>query len=519
MFDFIIKDGQVIDGSGAPPVRADVGIKDGRIAAVGMLDGEATETIDAAGLIVAPGFIDMHSHSDFALLVNPLAESKVRQGVTTEVIGNCGSSAAPVKEETLDLLKEQVDLDSLEIEWDWLSMDDYLDRLKERGVALNVIPLIGHGTVRAAVMGFDDRVPTEAELAEMKNLIIQAMEDGARGLSTGLIYAPGCYARTEELIELSKVVAGYGGIYSSHIRGEGKTLIDAVTEAIRIGQEAGLAVQISHHKAAGQENWGKVTQSLELIDRARAAGLDISADQYPYIAASTGLSASLPPWMHVGGKVGLLERLRDPMVRRRLRQEMTVPTGHWENVKISYCKINKGYEGMSVQEVAALRGTDPHETVFDLLLAEEATVGIVSFAMTEADVRTVMQHRAVMIGSDGSALATYGILNRGKPHPRNYGTFPRVLGKYVREEKILSLEGAIRKMTALPAEKLGLKDRGMIAEKMWADITIFNRENVRDNATYIDPHRYPDGIEYVLVGGSVVIERGEHTGTLAGRVL
>jgi len=519
MFDIIIKNGLVIDGSGVPPVQGDVGIKDGRIEAIGIFNGEAAETIDASGLIVAPGFIDMHSHSDFPLLVNPQAESKIRQGVTTEVIGNCGASAAPVTEERLELLKEQIDLKSLELEWDWLTMGEYLTRLKVQGVALNVVPLIGHGTIRAAVMGFDDRAPTDAELRAMKWLITQAMSDGAWGLSTGLIYAPSFYANTTELIELSRVVAEYGGIYSSHIRGEGKTLIDAVTEAIKIGREAGLPVQISHHKATGRENWGKVVQSLELIDRARETGFDVTADQYPYIAASNALSASLPGWIHVDGKTKLLEQLRDPAVRQRLHKEMIKPAGYWENVKISYCKRNKDYEGMSVQELAALRRSDPLETVFDLLVEEEATVGIVHFAMSEEDVCTVMQHPAVMVGSDGSALATYGVLHRGKPHPRSYGTFPRVLGKYARNEKIIPLEEAVRKMTTLPAGKLGIADRGRLAERMWGDITIFNRDTVRDTATFTDPHRYPDGIEYVLVNGTVVVEQGEHTGKLAGRVL
>ncbi|MCL0059040.1 D-aminoacylase [Dehalococcoidia bacterium] len=519
MFDIIIKGGQVIDGSGAPPVRADVGTKDGQIEAVGIFNGEAARTIDAAGFIVAPGFIDMHSHSDFPLLVNPRAESKIRQGVTTEVIGNCGSSAAPVTKERLDLIKGQTDLESLELEWDWLTMKEYLARLKKQGIALNVVPLIGHGTIRAAVMGFDDRAPTEAELTAMKGLVVQAMQEGARGLSTGLIYAPSFYANTEELIELSKAVAECGGIYSSHIRGEGKTLLDAVTEAIKVGHKAGIPVQISHHKATGRENWGKVRQSLEMIDRARDAGLDVTADQYPYIAASNSLSDSLPGWMHVGGKEKLLARLRDPAVRKRLRQEMAKSAGYWENIKIAYCKINKDYEGMSVQELADLGGSDPLEAVFELLIKEEATVSIVHFAMSEGDVRTVMQHPAVMIGSDGSALATSGVLYRGKPHPRNYGTFPRVLGKYVRKEKILPLAEAVRKMTSTPAEKLGLKDRGRIAEGLWADITVFEPQIICDRATYTDPHRYPDGIEYVLVNGTVVIERGEHTGRLAGRVL
>lgn len=516
----VINNGLIVDGTGRAAFKGTIAIRGERIIGVGeVVNSDCAKTIDASGLVVAPGFIDMHSHSDFPLLVNPRNESKIRQGVTTEVIGNCGASAAPVTEEKLDLLKEQADLDSLELEWDWLTMGEYFARLKGQGTALNVVALIGHGTVRAAVMGFDDRAPTATKLGSMKDLIEQAMRDGAWGISTGLIYAPSFYADTEELIELSKVVAECGGIYASHIRGEGNTLLDAVSEAITIGQEAGLPVQLSHHKATGKANWGKVVQSLELIDRARAEGFDVTADQYPYIAASNGLADSLPGWMHVGGKVELLNRLRDPAVRKRLCQEMKKSQGYWENVKIAYCKINKDYEGMSIEAVAGLRKVDVYEAVFDLLREEEATVGIVHFCIAEEDVLTVMQHKAVMIGSDGSALATYGVLNRGKPHPRSYGTFPRVLGKYVREEKILSLEEAIRKMTSLPAKKLGLAGRGLLAEGMQADITVFDPQTVRDRATYIDPHRYPDGIDYVLVNGTVVIEQGEHTGKLAGRVL
>lgn len=519
MFDIIIKGGEVVDGTGASPFSADVGIRDGRIGAVGSLETKAAQVINARGLLVAPGFIDMHSHSDLALLLNPRAESKIRQGITTEVIGNCGSSPAPAKEETLDLLKAELDIESLQLHWDWLSMGEYLKRLEKQGIALNIVPLIGHGTIRTAVMGFENRAPNDAEMKEIKELIRQAMEEGAFGLSTGLIYAPGSYAETDELIELSRVVAGYNGIYCSHIRGEGDTLLVAVEEAIRIGREAGLRVQLSHHKAVGKKNWGKVKESLEMIDSARESGLDVNADQYPYVATSNALSDALPSWMHEGGKESMLGRLKDPTVRERIRKEMKIREGYWEDTRIAYCETHKECEGKSIQEIAGLRKVDPFTATFDLLEEEKAVVQIVRFGLSEDDVRTVMKHPAVMIGSDGSALAIYGALSRGKPHPRNYGTFPRVLGKYVREEGVVSMEEAIRKMTALPAQKLGLRDRGLIREGMFADITIFDPERVRDKATFTDPHQYPVGIEYVLVGGTPVIEKGEHTERLHGRVL
>ena len=519
MFDILIQGGRVIDGAGTPSFSADVGIKAGKIAAVGALTEASAKRIDAPGLVVAPGFIDMHSHSDIALLANPRAESKIRQGVTTEVIGNCGESAAPLTPRMLADFKAESELDKLQIELDWLSMGEYLAKLAKQGIALNVVPLIGHGTVRAAVMGYENRRPTPLEMQAMKTLVAQAMQEGAFGMSTGLIYAPSYYADTEELIELSQVAAQYGGLYCSHIRGEGDRLIEAVTEAITIGKESGAAVQLSHHKAVGKANWGKVKHSLALIDQARASGFDVTADQYPYIAASNSLSASLPPWMHEGSKDELLKRLTDPQVRARLRQEMAVREGYWEDTKISYCPGRPEYEGLSLQEIAELRGADPYETTFDLLCEEEAGVRVVRFGMSEEDVHTVMQHPMVMVGSDASALAPYGVLCQGKPHPRSYGTFPRVLGKYAREEQVISIEEAVRKMTSLPAQKLGLRDRGKLQAGMWADITIFQPETVRDKATYLDPHQYPCGIEYVLVNGKPVIIRGEHSGELPGKTL
>jgi len=530
MFDVIIKNGRVVDGAGNPWYKADIGITADRIVQIGRLDKEeATTVLDARRLIVSPGFIDMHSHSDLLLLINPKAESKIRQGITTEVTGNCGGSAAPLN----DLLKGEMRkttpiLDEAKLELDWSTMRGYLNRLDKQGVAVNVAPLVGHENIRAVIIGLEDRAPNEAELKKMKKALSQAMEDGAFGMSTGLIYPPGCYAKTDELIELSKVVAKYGGIYTSHIRGEGDELVSSVKEAIRIGEEARLPVEISHHKAGGKANWGKVQQTLKMMEKARAKGVDVTCDVYPYTAASFGLSAMLPPWTYDGGLPKLIERLKDSETRKKLRKEMQIgisgwssplKAAGWDATLIARSRLHKEYEGKTVKEITKAKKIDPFDFVFDLLIEENASVSVVRFAMCEEDVRTVLKHSDAMIGTDASAIAPYGALGKGKPHPRAYGTFPRVLGRYVREEKVLRLEDAVRKMTSLPAQKLGLRDRGLIVEGMKADVTIFNSDKVLDKSSYTEPHQYPEGIEYVLVNGKVVIERGEHTGALAGKAL
>jgi len=530
MFDIIVKNGYVIDGTGNPWFKADVGINGQKISEIDSLGTEeASKIIDASGLVVSPGFIDMHSHSDLNLLINPKAESKIRQGITTEVIGNCGGSAAPLN----DLLKEEMKkttplIKEAGLELDWSTMAEYLNRLDRQGVAVNVVPLVGHENIRVSTIGFDDRAPTDAELEEMKKMLSQAMEEGAFGMSTGLIYPPGCYAKTNELIELSKVVASYRGIYTSHIRGEGEKLLDSVKEAIEIGEKAKLPVEISHHKAGGKANWGKVKESLKMMEEARGRGIDVTCDVYPYIAASFGLSAMLPSWTHEGGTEKLLERLRDPKTRERLKREMEeeaqgqsspLKAAGWDATQIARCRKHPDFEGKTVAEIAQTKNVDPFMFVFDLLIEENTAVSVVRFAMCEDDVCTVIGHSVSMIGTDGSAVAPYGVLGKGKPHPRNYGTFPRVLAKYVREEKILTLESAIRKMTSLPAQKLGLRDRGLIREGMYADITIFDPEKVVDKASYADPHQYPEGIEYVLVNGEVTVDKGEYTGVLLGKAL
>lgn len=535
MFDVILKGGRVIDGTGNPWFRADVAIKDGKIVRIGHLSGvKAEKIIDVKGLVVSPGFIDIHSHSDFTILFNPKVESTIRQGVTTLVVGNCGISLAPVNPAREDLLMRYISPfmppgERLKVKWTTFS--EYLKYEEEIGVASNVAHLVGHGTIRIAVMGFDERTPTNEELGEMKMLVAEAMQAGAFGMSSGLIYPPGVYSKTEELIELAKVVARYGGIYATHIRGEGATLIKAVSEAIEIGEKSGAPVQISHHKAAGRPQWGKSEETLKLMEEARMRGVDVTCDQYPYRAGMTSLVTLLPPWAHEGGMDRLLERLRNPKDRERMRRDIEkgipgwenfVASCGWENIYVSYVKTekNKPLEGKNLTEIAKIKGKpDEFTALCDLLLEEEGVATMVLFMMDEGDIRRIMKHPLSMVGSDSWSVAPYGVLGVGKPHPRFYGTYPRVLGRYVREYNILRLEDAIRKMTSLPAQKIGLWDRGIIRVGAWADITVFNPDKVIDKATYQDPHQYPEGIEYVLVNGEVVVERGEHTGILAGKVL
>ncbi len=530
MLDLVIRNGHVVDGAGNPWFKADVGIQGERIVRIGRLSRDkALRVLDASGSIVSPGFIDMHSHSDLFLLINPKAESKIRQGVTTEVVGNCGESAAPLnKSMREEMIETSPFVKEARLKLDWSTMTEYLRRLDRQGIAVNVAPLVGHGNVRVCAMGFANRAPTDSEIERMKKTLAKAMNEGAFGMSTGLIYPPGCYAKTEELIELSKVVAKCRGIYTSHIRGESENLLESLKEAVTIGERAGLPVEISHHKAAGRANWGKVEQSLRIIEEARIGGVDVTCDVYPYTAGSYGLSAMLPPWVCEGGTEKLLERLRDPKIRGRLRKEMKtgfpdwpsqLKAAGWDATIIAHCRNHPEFEGKSVAQITKPKKIDPFDFTFDLLIEEKASVSVVRFAMCEEDVHTVLKHPVSMIGSDSSAVAPYGVLGKGKPHPRAYGTFPRVLGKYMREEKVLTLEAAVRKMTSLPAQKLGLRDRGLIRPRMYADIVIFDPQKILDKASYAEPHQYPEGIKYVIVNGKIAIEGNEHTGALAGKAL
>jgi len=524
-FDLAIINGRILDGTGNPWFKADIGIKEGKIDFIGKLRKPSAEkVINAENLIICPGFIDIHSHSDFTVLVDPKAESKIMQGVTLEVVGNCGSSAAPMN----DFLREHRERYlkptlGEEIEFDWETMNQYFKKLEAKGIAVNIASLVGHGTVRTCVLGFSDRSPTSSELEEMKELVAKAMEDGAIGLSTGLIYTPGCYAKTEEIIELAKVAAEYGGIYASHIRGEGATLIEAVKEAITIGEKASIPVEISHFKASGKPNWGKVKEAIKIILEARNRGVDVTADQYPYIASSTGLVALLPKWAREGGAEKILERLKNPKIRNKIRDEMKSYTlrdeEYWSRIMISQVGKNKQFEGMRIAEIAKILDKDPIDTVLDLILEEETIVRMINFGICEEDVETIMKLTWVMVGSDGRAVSPTGKLGEGKPHPRYYGTFPRVLGRYVRERKVIPIELAVRKMTYLPAWRLGFRDRGIIREGAWADIVIFDPNEINDKATFINPHQFPVGIKYVIVNGEITVENGKHTGRLNGRVL
>jgi len=538
VFDLIVHGGLLVDGSGQRPFKADIGILGGKIAELGTLDlRRASKVINASGLAVSPGFIDMHSHSDFVLLANPRAESKVRQGVTTEVIGNCGGSAAPIFGPAKEDRSREAR--SYDIEIDWESFANYLRKL-ERGTSVNIASLVGHGTVRQCVMDMEERPPSSDELDEMRDLVTNAMKEGAYGLSSGLVYPPGRYADTSELVELCKVVSDFNGIYASHIRGERETLLEAVQEALRIGKEAGVPVQVSHHPAKIGA-WGQSPKTLAMMDEASERGIDVNCDLHPYVAGSTGLSALLPPWAQEGGAGMIVERMKTSDTRRRIREDMMeepvpgpgpcglVKRGMWDQIIISSYPTEE-LVGRTLADVADDRGVDPFEAYFDLLLESEAFGGIIGFYYNEDDIRHVLRHERSMIGSDGYALAPYGILGRGRNHPRSYGTFPMILRKYVRGEsrpdlkhdnggKLLSLEEAVRKMTSAQARKLGLRDRGFLRKGMWADIVVFNPETIADTATYLDPYRYPVGVEHVLVNGVAVIRDGEHTGALPGKPL
>jgi len=524
MTDIVVFGGLVLDGTGNPWFKADLGVNQGRIAMIGNLRSEDAKTrISAEGLAVAPGFVDMHSHSDDALLINPKAESKIRQGVTIEVIGNCGDSGAPINKTIKEEMKKTgAALIFAGVKVDYSTLQEYARKLERQGISVNVAPLIGHGNLRKMAVGYGDRPPTRKELERMRNILAGAMRQGAFGMSTGLIYPPGSYSKTAEIVELAKVASSFGGIYTSHIRGEGETLLKAVKEAITIGEKAKIPVEISHHKAGGKRNWGKVKQSIKMIEGARARGIDVTCDVYPYVASSFGLVNMLPQWAHEGGPEKITWRLKDPRTKGRMRRDMlkgALSSAHWDRTMIAQCPRHPEYQGKFVADITKARREDPFEFAFNLLIEEKLAVGVVRFGMCEDDVEYVIRYPNAMIGSDGSALAPYGPLGRGHPHPRNFGTFPRVLGHYARERGIITLPDAMRKMTSLPAQKLRLKDRGVIRPGAWADVVIFNPKTVIDVATYGNPKRYPRGIEYVIVNGVLTLSRGKHTGAMAGKVL
>lgn len=507
MFDLLIKNAKIVDGSGSPWFYGNIAVKGDEIVGVGRVDGPAARVIDAMGQFVTPGFIDAHSHSDDTLLVNPLAESKVRQGVTAEVIGQCGASAAPRK--------------TAEGDYAFESFAEYLTELEQGGVSLNVIPLFGHGNLRQVVMGYENRQATPDELAQMCQLAEESMQAGAFGFSTGLIYPPGSYANAEEITAIAKVVAGYGGIYATHMRDEDGGLVESVNETIEVGVKANIPVHISHHKVCGERNWGLVKESLRIIDEKRHQGVDITMDQYPYIATSTGLKVIIPQWAHAGGVESMRERFTNPESRASLTKEILGNERRWDWILVASCnkEHNKVYEGKNAQEIGAMMGKEPVDACIDLLLDEDFNVGMVRFAMCEEDVELVMKHPHVMVGSDASARATYGKLSQGKPHPRSYGTFTRILETYVRERGVLTLEEAVRKMTSLTSNRFQLWDRGLVRPGCKADLVMFNLDSLHENCTFAQPHAYPSGVTLVCVNGTVVVENGEHMQVKPGSVL
>ena len=523
-FSVVIKNGKVVDGTGNPWFKADLALNGGRIAEIGHpVSDETDRVIDAQGLVVCPGFIDTHSHSDGTMLIDPKVESSIRQGVTTQVIGNCGCGFAPANPARRKDLESYVRrLLPVDIESKWYTFREYMQSMAEAGCSTNIAPLVAHGALRIAVMGFENRAPTPGELGLMKLLVAEGMEAGAFGMSTGLIYPPCIYAETPEFIELCDIVAKYDGLFVIHMRGEGATLIPAVQEALEIADKAGVRMHISHHKATGRRNWGKTKVTLGMIEETRGRGLEITIDQYPYIAGATVLCNLLPAWTHEGGLGRLLERLRNPETRDTIRREMKKQERDWGGVYVSVLKTeeNKRFEGKNIKEIREMRG-DPDEftTVFDILLEEDGEARMVSFGQDEEEMRGVMRHPLHMVGSDGRSVTPSGILGIGKPHPRFYGTFPRILGKYVREEGVLRLEDAVRRMTSYPAQTFKIRNKGLLREGMDADIVVFDPKTVIDKATYQEPHQYPAGIEYVIVNGEIVVEKGTHTGATSGKIL
>ncbi len=497
------------------------------IVRVGRLERAALEhaqrVIDARGMVVSPGFIDIHTHSDYALLVDGTAQSKVRQGVTTEILGEA-DSAGPIQGRVPKSAPYGLKVD-------WTTLGEYFKRLEGQGVSVNVGSFVGATQVRRCVLGEESREPTPSEMDEMKRLVTKAMQEGALGLSVALLVPPNTYHTTAQLVELASAVKPFGGIYLTHIRNEGEGIKEAIGEALEVAEKAQMPVEILHLKIADRRLWGRMNEICDLIDRARSRGIKASADQYPYIAGQNNLVALVPPWAMEGGRERMLERLKNPADRRRIEKDLYAGISGWYNHYLAMigwegCLVasvqtegNRKYEGKSIAEIAKLSGKKPADVVFDLLLDERGSVPAVYFLMSEEDVRDAMRRPWVSVGSDGAAVRPEGPLGNGKPHPRWYGTFPRVLGKYVREEHVLTLAEAIRKMTSLNAEKLGIRDRGLLRPGKKADITIFDPDRVADRATFENPHQYPVGIECVIVNGVLVVDKEQHTGAKPGRIL
>ena len=527
-FDVIIKNGTVYDGSGRPPRRADVGIKGDRIAAVGNLSrATATTVVDAKGLAVAPGFINMLSHSEASLIRDPRSLSEIKQGVTTQIFGEF--SMGPLNDEMKRRMRETRGEGTLGIEWTTLA--EYLTYLEKRGIAQNVASFIGAATIREYVIGLDDKQPTPAQLEQMRELVRREMEAGALGITTALIYPPAFFAKTEEIIEMCKVAARYKGKYTTHMRSEGNQLIEAVQETIRISREAGLPAEIYHLKASGAANWPKMDQVIRMVENARRSGLKITADMYTYPAGGTGLDASMPPWVWDGGREAGYKRLQDPETRKKIAEAVRTPSDEWENLYMlagspdrlllaSFRSENlKPLTGKTLGEVAKMRGKDPVETIMDLVLEDRSRIGTIYFLMSEDNLKKQIRLPWVSFGSDAASVAPEGDVLKSAAHPRTYGNFARLLGKYVRDEKVISLSEAVRRLTSLPATNLGLAHRGLLRPGMFADVVIFDPQTIADRATFENPHQLSVGVQHVFVNGTPVLKDGESTGAKPGKAL
>lgn len=528
-YDIIIRNGQVVDGTGRPGYKADVAIKNDRIARIGNLGGgKARREIDARGQVVAPGFIDMLGQSEQYLLIDPRAMSKVMMGVTTEITGE-GESIAPVNDR---ILKEQEDFNrKYNLTVDWRTFDEYFKRLDRQGAGINLGTFVGATQVREYVIGYDNRPPTAAELTQMKQLVADAMKDGALGVSTSLQYVPARFAKTDEIVELAKVAHQYGGIYISHQRSEANAIDDSMKEVFEIARRANIPAEIWHFKTAYKKNWGRMPEMLGRIAAARRQGLKISADVYPYVAGSTSLSACLPPWTLEGGTDKMLARLQDADTRARLKKEITTDSKDWENIylgsggpggiligSVTNRELEQ-WQGKRLSEIATAQNKDPLDALFDFIIADHGQTGAIFFMMNEDDMKAALKSPLVSICTDSGARATDGPLAGSKSHPRGWGTYPRILGRYVRDERLMPLALAIHKMTGLPASNVGLKQRGLLRQGYFADITIFDPSTVIDRATFEEPNQYPVGINYVIVNGQIEVDNGRRTPLNSGRVL
>ncbi len=528
-FDIVITNGRIIDGTGSPWYSGDIGIRDGKISSIGNLsDAPRARTIDAGGMVVAPGFIDMLGQSEYTILVDPRLPSKVYQGITTEITGE-GESIAPLNDAILRADQEQYD--HYHIRADWRTFREYFSRLEKQRIGVNIASYVGATRVRRMVLGDNDVQPTPAQLEKMKEFVRQAMRDGAVGVSTSLEYAPAPYAKTDELIALAGEASKFGGIYATHMRNEGTGILPALDEALRIGREAHIPVEIWHLKVGGKPSWGRMPEVVAKINAARAQGLDVSANTYAYTAWFNDFSAFIPAWAHDGGNAKLIERLKDPAMRERIRKDMLTPSDQWDNewqeipgpeavlIGVVHNSQLLPLQGKTLAEIAKIANKDPMDALFDLLIEDHALTSVAVFGMSEPDVALALQQPWVSVDNDSSGTSPEGILGQEHPHPRAYGTFPRILRKYVREEHMLTLEDAIRKFSALPAQRMRLGDRGVLKVGLCADIVIFDPETVHDVATFENPNQLSQGMEYVLVNGVPVIERSNMTGALPGKVL